>query len=65
MSKFQKLTNLQSRIKKGTRLIKASHDDDNYVVHLTTDPPIAFDAKDEGAVNRILHDLNHTNSKQT
>jgi phospholipase C len=53
MSEFQKLTNLQSRIKKGTRLIQTSHEDGNYVVHLTTEPPIVFDAKDES----MLRDL--------
>lgn len=57
MSDFQKITNLQSRIKKGTRLKQTSHEGGNYVVHLTTDPPIVFDVRDEGEVNRVLHDL--------
>ena len=57
MSDFQKLTNLQSRIKKGTRLKQTSYDGENYVVHLTTDPPIVFDVKDEEKVNQVLHNL--------
>lgn len=57
MSDFQKLTNLQSRIKKGTRLKQASREGEKYVVHLTTDPPIIFDAKDEEKVNQVLHNL--------
>lgn len=57
MSDFQKITNLQSRIKKGTRLTQTSHEGGNYVIHLTTEPPIVFDAKDETKVNQILHDL--------
>jgi hypothetical protein len=57
MSEFQKLTNLQSRIKKGAALKQTSHDGGNYVVHLTTDPPIVFGAEAEDKVDRILHDL--------
>lgn len=57
MSEFQKLNNLQSRIKKGTRVVKVIHEGENYVVQLTTDPPIVFEAKDEAAVNQVLHSL--------
>lgn len=48
---------LKKRLKQGAVLSQTAHEEGQYVVHLTTDPPIAFPAADEEQVDRVLHEL--------
>ena len=56
MSEFQKLTNLQSRLKKGAALKQVRTEGEKYVVQLSTEPSIAFDADNKEKVDRVLRD---------
>lgn len=52
------LNALRSRLEKGAVLRQTAHDQNQYVVHLTTDPAISFPSEQEEQVNRVLHELN-------
>lgn len=58
MAENRQLEMLKQRLMQGAVLRQTAHEHNQYVVHLTTDPAIAFPAGDEEQVDRVLHELN-------
>lgn len=58
MTESDKKESLKRRLKEGAVLRQCNHENGTYVVHLTTDPPLVFNEKEEEQVDRILHELN-------
>lgn len=47
---------LRQRLRAGENLRKVGHQNGNYVVALTDEPPLVFSSSEEDQIDRILHE---------